>query len=172
MNITSLWCRVVLHGSYIILQVRLRNDIRCMYINLFPFNPSIPRSLSSNGNGQWAETVLTEARKDFDVIIKKVKLDLFLWGGVGGCVWVVWISISMPLYKSHFQEHWALSSTKLILHDRLQALLGSPSKWTIYHPSLLAQPRVSDQGKRKKKREKKKLPKTALNCKRIYLKWW
>lgn len=77
-------------------------------------------------------------------------------GGVGGCVWVVWISISMPLYKSHFQEHWALSSTKLILHDRLQALLGSPSKWTIYHPSLLAQPRVSDQGKRKKKREKKK----------------
>lgn len=57
-----------------------------MYINLFPFNPSIPRSLSSNGNGQWAETVLTEARKDFDVIIKKVKLDLFLWGGGWGGV--------------------------------------------------------------------------------------
>lgn len=74
-------------------------------------------------------------------------------GGVGGCVWVVWISISMPLYKSHFQEHWALSSTKLILHDR-PCSGPPPSERSIIHLFSLSRAYLTRE--REKRRGKKK----------------
>lgn len=49
-----------------------------------PFNRSIARSLSLTAK-QWAETVLTEARRGFGVIIKKLNW-ICSYGGKASCL--------------------------------------------------------------------------------------
>lgn len=56
--------------------------------------------------GQWSE------KSFFPAIIKQYNWICSYAGKL-----VVWISISMLSHKSYFQEQWALSSAKLILHD-------------------------------------------------------
>lgn len=81
------------------------------------------QSVRLTGSGQWAGSGGSGARTAFLAIIKHHNWICSYAGKP-----VVWISISMLSHKSYFQEHWALSAAKLILHDVLWGSVSSTER--------------------------------------------